>query len=159
MRLVFALLCARALALPSTRGRSLEPEEAQKEAVAAARKHYEEELAYATTRTEERLAQAAREAAASRTDGPKCCHCGEFRSEVDFQPNACWQDAEERQPRQGVAQGKKSTKESCKEACLEYGINRDGYQDGRDLGYWKVHMPCALLRDNMYKYNPALLRE
>jgi hypothetical protein len=49
MRLVFALICARTLALPSTRGRSLEPEEAQKEAVAAARKHYEEELAYATT--------------------------------------------------------------------------------------------------------------
>ena len=55
---VFALICARTLALPSTRGSSLEPEEAQKEAVAAARKHYEEELAYATTRTEERLAQA-----------------------------------------------------------------------------------------------------
>jgi len=100
-----------------------------------------------------------RAAAASRTDGPKCCHCGEFPAPPFLVAQGCWQDAEQLQPRRrrGVAQGKKSTKESCKEACLEYGINRDGYQDVD--GYWKVHMPCALLRDNMYKYNPALLHE
>ena len=108
MRLVLALICARALALPSTRGRSLEPGDLERKGVA------------------------------------KCCHCG-------FAKGGCWQDA---------ALVSTTKLQKCKDTCAKLGVEKykwEGSIDAKVDGYYKVHMPCALLRGNKYRYNPDLI--